>query len=761
MSEYTILTEEIYKLTQSNQAKLGRFFEIRDGLNLSLTSQETKNINTLAQQYTDLMYLARDLESNNSYIQGLNQVSVIKKRLSEIDKTLSTLSNSSIVEINNLVGSIRQQDLYNKINELIQLSSSYLNDDKKNIDPSYSIQNSSSFDQSQISKQKELANSNAISKVKPPDWGIKFTIGPNKLEAPYNYGPYEIEGQSFYMTLLPAIASQLNLQGARDTPNAMPGLNFKIIPNIAKLKVPGFQPIYQNLGIDAVLCTIVGCFTGADGISEMRNGVNFALSKSQNKGDVLPYKGNGTFFKNGSDENSLKLVISELDSYRNFQEFYQMTILNGKEVSVEINLAKTSGASIQLGKDKNLRSGNGNPKFQAVIKSMEVYHAKSDRTWYTLQLEISDFGLASKTPINLTNKLNERIKAAQLEQQKLNKTSSTAVDEVKKKEAEEYLKKVQANQYKLKDGNLLYQTQDCSERKSSLEKANFPCKEKWLLQDSNGLRIITNADELEKLKSNRTEISPTTGDWLSLLGSGFGCGAGVGTIIASGGSASILVGVGTAAACGGLAVDIYNLLQGNTGKTTTEGVIDLGLNVVPATGLGKAGLNALKTIPGVTKAGAAIGNITSKIPGSVSIGKATSILDTPLSQAFPKTGAFLENNAERLNPKNYSIFNRSSGLPSSAPEVLQKAEDASTFLGPLGTTNSKNFKGIIDFLIQNKAGGVASTVILKDGRIIKNAKLGGFFDDSLTVVNDIGKEFINPKSIQSIQLGTGEIWRLP
>lgn len=781
MSDFNTQTQEVYKLAQSNQAKLGRFFEVRDQLKLNLNATDSKNLNILTQQYTDVMYLTRDLESISSYTDGVNKVAFINNRLNEIDQSISALSSTSIPELKSAIDSIRHQDLKNKVNSLSLVSFTNLDQERESIIPSSSIQNTNSSSESQVSKQESTSNIN--SQLKPPDWGIKFTVTEltattaNQIlqldspttkvdkeikDGPYRFGPLAPVGKSYYVTLLPAMASQLNLQGARDVPNAMPGLNFKIIPNIAKLKVPGFQPIYQNLGIDTVLCTLVGCFTGADGISEIRDGTETPINKTQNfKRDLLPYKGNAAFFKNGSDEQSLKAVIAQLDSFRNFQEFYEMTVLKGKEVKVEINLAKTSGSSIQLGKDKSLRAGNGNPKFQAVIKSMETYHSRSDRTWYTLQLEITDFGLASKTPINLTNKLNERIKAAQIEQQKLN--GNSAEDEKKKKEAEEYLKKVNATQYKLKDGTLLYKTDDCnSSRMASELDSMVPCREKWFLQNGTELREITDQSKLEKLKSNRSEISPTTGDWLSLVGSGFGCGVGIGTIIASGGSASLLVGAGTAVACGGLAVDLYNLSQGNTGKSTTEGVIDLGLNVIPATKLGTGGLNLIKKVPGVTRVGRAAGNIVNKIPGSnFVIGRTTSILDTPISQAFPKTQPFLESAAQRLNPKNYSIFNRGSGVSSTAAEVFENADEGATFLGPLGNVNN-TFKSVSDFLIQSKAAtSSGARIILQDGRTLSNAKISKVFDNQIIITTPNNVEYVSTQSIKSIQLGTGEIWRLP
>ncbi|HEY9700090.1 MAG TPA: hypothetical protein V6D10_22735 [Trichocoleus sp.] len=183
----------------------------------------------------------------------------------------------------------------------------------------------------------------------------------------------------------------------KDAPNALPGLNFKVIPSIAKLKVPGFQPAYQHLGMDSCICTLVGCFTGADGADLLLDqGTASNNRDKQLVGDRTLFDSYGVLGKDA--ETGLKEIAAKLDAYRNFQEFYKFGVLDGKELEVEINLAKNSPVEMQVGSEEFLRSAIGNPKFKAVVKMMEVYHARSDRTWYTMQLEITDFGLAGATP---------------------------------------------------------------------------------------------------------------------------------------------------------------------------------------------------------------------------------------------------------------------------------------------------------------------------------------------------------------------------
>jgi hypothetical protein len=52
-------------------------------------------------------------------------------------------------------------------------------------------------------------------------------------------------------------------------------------------------------------------------------------------------------------------------------------------------------------------SETGNPSFKGIVRNMEVYHSRSDRTWYTIQMELTDYGLIGEEAINLTSNLEE------------------------------------------------------------------------------------------------------------------------------------------------------------------------------------------------------------------------------------------------------------------------------------------------------------------------------------------------------------------
>jgi hypothetical protein len=414
--------------------------------------------------------------------------------------------------------------------------------------------------------------------VEAEKWGVRFKYSDNSnqgncvasrsFSTTDNSGnslPFIREDKEWFLTLLPAMRSILPIQGGMDTPNAMPGLQFRVMSNIAKHRVPGFQPIYQNLGVEALYITLVGTFTGDGGLGKVTRlaGINsngltvgsqvaqqgpvFQSSRNDNQGAILSNgnnvkggntyllkQGTGQFYiqysndlksyrsasqieelsstsylpipslnaqaeinnsiQNGAiyyeinpnnisnnssgvnlDTSSLSTltaigqaspvttynlhnefladgcpgecpkpgidklekghwnstkesspvnsgtfkplyeIASKLDSYHEFVSFYKLSMQQGHELEVEINLRKNKdGMYPTQGLDDDpLRDGKtGNPKFKGYVRRLEVYQARSDRTWYMIELEVTDHGLVGKKAINLTDDITARANVA-------------------------------------------------------------------------------------------------------------------------------------------------------------------------------------------------------------------------------------------------------------------------------------------------------------------------------------------------------------
>lgn len=209
-----------------------------------------------------------------------------------------------------------------------------------------------------------------------------------------------LQENAWFMQMLPAIRSNVGLQGATDVPGAQPGLTFGFKTNTIKHKIIGFQPVYQSLGIDSVRCTLVGTFTGADGPNVGLANSNSPLRNSGHNPDI-------DFLAPFATSNFNDL-ITKFDSYSNFQSFLKTIVIPQRQVNIEINIGRY-GQSTSAGNNGFLRSVNGNPAFTAIVQSINAYYVRYDRTWYIMELEITDAGLVSEECLNLTNIIDNSI----------------------------------------------------------------------------------------------------------------------------------------------------------------------------------------------------------------------------------------------------------------------------------------------------------------------------------------------------------------
>lgn len=165
----------------------------------------------------------------------------------------------------------------------------------------------------------------------------------SSTEEPARWGMKVVGSETFYFNLLPAMDSVIPLQGSKEVPNAMPGIATTIKSAIRKLSVPGSKPIYQHLGIDSILITIVGMFSGNDGTDPSVVGISDLAMRS----DFI------------------------VDTYSPFLRFQSLT--NRQKLSVEINMARYGGV---------------NMVFTGYLKTIETYLSRSNRNYYTIQFEV-------------------------------------------------------------------------------------------------------------------------------------------------------------------------------------------------------------------------------------------------------------------------------------------------------------------------------------------------------------------------------------
>jgi hypothetical protein len=77
--------------------------------------------------------------------------------------------------------------------------------------------------------------------------------------------------------------------------------------------------------------------------------------------------------------------MAKLDTYGAMQSFYEHAYLSGADLDVEINMARYQAFDVKEGVIRSAKTGN--PRFRGHLSLLEVAHARSDRTYYTLQFE--------------------------------------------------------------------------------------------------------------------------------------------------------------------------------------------------------------------------------------------------------------------------------------------------------------------------------------------------------------------------------------
>lgn len=230
----------------------------------------------------------------------------------------------------------------------------------------------------------------------PPaaDWGMRVTqVDTNK---------------SYFFSLLPAMDSVIPMTASKDVPNALPGLHIRVKANIAKLRVPGSTPIYQHMGIDSVMITVVGMFTGVDGDKPSP----------------------ATYLSHATGKDKVGTLMAKLDTYGAMQSFYEHAYLSGADLDVEINMARYQAFDVEEGVIRSAKTGN--PRFRGHLSLLEVAHARSDRTYYTLQFETRSL-TEDKCEItkieHIPDSLKERLSQVAVEEQASAVDSARAIAE--------------------------------------------------------------------------------------------------------------------------------------------------------------------------------------------------------------------------------------------------------------------------------------------------------------------------------------------
>lgn len=202
----------------------------------------------------------------------------------------------------------------------------------------------------------------------------------------YNQITYKVKlvanGKTFNMLLPPSIESK---HPGRSNPLQLPGLQIKANINISKLKIPGFFPIYQNLGVESLTVSMSGMFTGYDG-TNLLSAANW--------------------------ENSVGIGQSNVeqgqDSFTSASELYEFAVNN--KALVQVTIYTSDGSFIpKKSTSTAFRDNNSNISFKGYIKEFEQVYIRQDRNYYLLRFEIVDFGSAKCKAVVKSDKTNNTL----------------------------------------------------------------------------------------------------------------------------------------------------------------------------------------------------------------------------------------------------------------------------------------------------------------------------------------------------------------
>ena len=215
----------------------------------------------------------------------------------------------------------------------------------------------------------------------------------------YNQPTYKVKlvanGKTFNMLLPPSIESK---HPGRSNPLQLPGLQIKANINISKLKIPGFFPIYQNLGVESLTISMSGMFTGYDG-TNLLSAANW--------------------------ENSVGIGQSNVeqgqDSFTSASELYDFAVNN--KALVQVTIYTSDGSFIpKQSTSTAFRDSSSNISFKGYIKEFEQVYIRQDRNYYLLRFEIVDFGNS-----NSNNKCKTVVKSDKTNNTLLNKITGASI----------------------------------------------------------------------------------------------------------------------------------------------------------------------------------------------------------------------------------------------------------------------------------------------------------------------------------------------
>ena len=175
----------------------------------------------------------------------------------------------------------------------------------------------------------------------------------------------DVKGQkkSFVFALLPAIDSNAG-RGSAQVPDVKPGIIIRTSMRQKNIPVPGGVPIIQTIGVDNTVLQAVGAFIGTERITNQKDSA---------RGDLHTiYPGVQKLSESESSERKANTFMKEVVHSGRPIEFHSKSV---SKISPD---AKAPAVGMEL-------------KYRGVIVNFKYYAARRNRTYYSLDLLISEY----------------------------------------------------------------------------------------------------------------------------------------------------------------------------------------------------------------------------------------------------------------------------------------------------------------------------------------------------------------------------------
>lgn len=193
----------------------------------------------------------------------------------------------------------------------------------------------------------------------------------------------------FLFDLLPAIENRAsNKMGSIEVPEAKPGILRRIDTKHKNIIIPGGTPVVQSIGIDKALLNLVGCFTGAD---EAYEGKSIPRAGQQALDEL---KDNTLMSRPGqaTDPNDSAIKASK--------KFYEDVVIPMTQVTVTIQSSN--------GPDEGVER----LVYKGVIVTFKDYVVRQNKTFYTIDLLITEYPKPKESVLPQLNALMDDVKKA-------------------------------------------------------------------------------------------------------------------------------------------------------------------------------------------------------------------------------------------------------------------------------------------------------------------------------------------------------------